>query len=151
MEHTIIDIDRAVVSYREDIALRGVSLSVEWGEFVGIVGPNGAGKTTLLTVINGMGKLVQGKVQVLGYSLGAGNGHAVRKKIGYVPQAANIDPRMPMSVREVVMVGRYGTLGLFHMPDKDDWRLVDKALEVVGMTHVPHRPIGNLSGASSSG
>jgi ABC-type Mn2+/Zn2+ transport system ATPase subunit len=146
MEHTIIDIDRAVVSYREDIALRGVSLSVEWGEFVGIVGPNGAGKTTLLTVINGMGKLVQGKVQVLGYSLGAGNGHAVRKKIGYVPQAANIDPRMPMSVREVVMVGRYGTLGLFHMPDKDDWRLVDKALELVGMTHLAHRPIGHLSG-----
>ena len=66
MNNTVIDIENAVVSYREDIALRGVSLRVKSGEFVGIVGPNGAGKTTLLTIVNGLGKLLNGRVSVLG-------------------------------------------------------------------------------------
>ena len=61
-------------------------------------------------------------------------------------QVENIDKRMPMSVREVVMIGRYGLLGLFHRPDKHDWAIVDAALEMVGMTHLAKRPIGHLSG-----
>jgi ABC-type cobalamin/Fe3+-siderophores transport system ATPase subunit len=141
-----IDIDNAVVSYREDIALRGVSLRVRPGEFVGIVGPNGAGKTTLLTIVNGMGKLINGRVCVLGYNITPGNGHALRKKVGYVAQVQNIDPRMPMNVREVAMIGRYGRLGLFRRPGKADWEIVDNALELVGMTHLARRPIGHLSG-----
>jgi ABC-type cobalamin/Fe3+-siderophores transport system ATPase subunit len=141
-----IDIDNAVVSYREDIALRGVSLKVRPGEFVGIVGPNGAGKTTLLTIVNGMGKLINGRVCVLGYNITPGNGHALRKKVGYVAQLQNIDPRMPMNVREVAMIGRYGRLGLFRRPGRSDWEIVDNALELVGMTHLARRPIGHLSG-----
>ena len=146
MNDTIIDIRDAVVSYREDIALRGVSLKVNSGEFVGIVGPNGAGKTTLITVINGLGKLLSGEVQALGYTLNRKNSHALRKKIGYMPQISNIDPRMPMNVREVVMIGRYGLLGLFKRPEKQDWKIVDEMLELVGMTHLAYRPIGHLSG-----
>jgi ABC-type Mn2+/Zn2+ transport system ATPase subunit len=146
MEHTVIDIQNAVVSYREDIALRGVSLKVKDGEFVGIIGPNGAGKTTLLTTVNGMGKLVSGHVWVLGHYLTAGNGHTLRKKVGYVAQLQNIDPRMPVYVRDVVMMGRYGLLGLLKKPGKEDWNIVDEALELVGMTHLAQRPIGHLSG-----
>lgn len=146
MSHTVIDIEKAVVSYREDIALRGVSLKVQSREFVGIVGPNGAGKTTLLTIVNGLGKLLQGQVSVLGYYLTPGNGHSLRKKVGYVPQVQNIDPRMPMNVREVVMIGRYGLLGLFRRPGRHDWKVVDEVLELVGMTHLARRPIGHLSG-----
>ena len=142
----IISIKNAVVSYREDVALRGVSLEVKAGEFVGIIGPNGAGKTTLLTVVNGLGRLLSGKVRVLGHYLTAGNGHSLRKKVGYVPQVQDIDPRMPMSVREVVMIGRYGLLGLFRRPGKHDWEIVDEVLELVGMTHLARRPIGHLSG-----
>jgi ABC-type cobalamin/Fe3+-siderophores transport system ATPase subunit len=123
-----------------------VSIKVGHGEFVGIVGPNGAGKTTLLTIVNGMGKLINGQVSVLGYSLPPGNGHSLRKKVGYVAQAENIDPRMPMNVREVAMIGRYGRLGLFRRPGKADWEIVDTALELVGMTHLARRPIGHLSG-----
>jgi len=141
-----IDIENAVVSYREDIALRGVSLKVRRGEFVGIVGPNGAGKTTLLTIVNGMGKLLQGKVRVLGFTLAPGNGHSLRKKVGYVAQVQSIDPRMPINVREVAMIGRYGRLGLFRKPERNDWKIVDMALELVGMTHLASRPIGHLSG-----
>ena len=142
----VITIDNAVVSYREDIALRGVSFRVSSEEFVGIIGPNGAGKTTLLTIVNGLGKLLSGQVWVLGHYLTPGNGHSLRKKVGYVPQVQNIDPRMPMNVREVVMIGRYGLLGLLRRPGKHDWEIVDEVLELVGMTHLAQRPIGHLSG-----
>ena len=146
MHNNVINIKNAVVSYREDIALRGVSLEVKSGEFVGIVGPNGAGKTTLLTIVNGLGRLLQGQVWVLGHHITPGNGHFLRKKVGYVPQVENIDPKMPMNVREVVMIGRYGLLGLFRRPSKNDWKVVDQALELVGMSHLAQRPIGHLSG-----
>ena len=146
MDMTIIDVDNAVVSYREDVALRGVSLQVRSGEFVGIIGPNGAGKTTILTIINGLGKLLHGNVRVLGHSLTPGNGHSLRKRVGYVAQVQNIDPRMPMSVRDVAMIGRYGLLGLFKRPKRRDWEIVDEALELVGMSYLSRRPIGHLSG-----
>ncbi len=146
MSNTVINIENAVVSYREDIALRGVSLRVKSGEFVGIVGPNGAGKTTLLTIVNGLGKLIHGQVQVLGHHVTPGSGHFLRKKVGYVAQAQNIDPRMPMNVREVAMIGRYGLLGLLRRPGEHDWKIVDEMLELVGMTHLARRPIGHLSG-----
>jgi len=146
MNDTVIKIQDAVVSYREDVALQGVSLEVRKGEFVGIIGPNGAGKTTLLTVINGLGKLVHGQAWVLGSRLNGGNGGNLRRCIGYVAQVENIDPRLPISVRETVMVGCYGRLGLFHSPTRGDWETVDKVLEMVGIAHVSQRPIGHLSG-----
>jgi len=146
MGDNVINIENAVVSYREDVALRGVSLKVKCEEFIGIIGPNGAGKTTLLTIVNGLGKLLSGGVWVLGHYLTPGNGHCLRKKVGYVPQVQNIDPRMPMNVREVAMIGRYGLLGLFRRPGKHDWKIVDEMLELVGMSRLARRPIGHLSG-----
>ncbi len=146
MNDTVIKIQDAVVSYREDVALQGVSLEVRKGEFVGIIGPNGAGKTTLLTVINGLGKLVHGQAWVLGSRLNGTNGSSLRKRIGYVAQVENIDPRLPINVRETVMVGCYGRLGLFHRPTRTHWETVDKVLEMVGMAHLSQRPIGHLSG-----
>ena len=146
MDNTVIKIQDAVVSYREDVALQGVSLDVRKGEFIGIIGPNGAGKTTLLTVINGLGKLVHGQAWVLGSRLNGRNSNNLRKRIGYVAQVENIDPRLPINVRETVMVGCYGRLGLFRRPTRAQWETVDEVLEMVGIAHLSQRPIGHLSG-----
>jgi ABC-type Mn2+/Zn2+ transport system ATPase subunit len=146
MDNTVIKIQDAVVSYREDVALQGVSLEVKKGEFIGIIGPNGAGKTTLLTVINGLGKLVHGQARVLGSCLNGTNSINLRKRIGYVAQVERIDPRLPISVRETVMVGCYGRLGLFHRPTRAQRERVDEVLEMVGIARLSQRPIGHLSG-----
>jgi len=146
MDDTVIRIRDAVVSYREDVALQGVSLEVKKGEFIGIIGPNGAGKTTLLTVINGLGKLVHGQAWVLGTRLNGGNHNNLRKRIGYVAQVERIDPRLPINVRETVTVGCYGCLGLFHRPGRAHREKVDEVLEMVGIAHLAERPIGHLSG-----
>ncbi len=146
MDSAVIKIDDAVVSYREDVALRGVSLKVNNGEFIGIIGPNGAGKTTLLTLVNGLGKLVRGNVCVLGHRLTPGNGHSLRKRIGYAAQVQDVDPRMPLSVDEVALLGRYGRLGLLRGPTAHDRKIAGEMLELVGMTHLAKRPIGHLSG-----
>lgn len=142
----IIQIENAVVSYRESIALRGVSLTVARGEFVAIIGPNGAGKTTLLTLVNGLAHLLQGRVQVLGREVNGRGHNELRKQVGYVAQVETVDRRMPVSVREAVMIGRYGLLGLLHRPTEHDWSLVDAALEMVGAAYLSGRPIGHLSG-----
>jgi len=146
MDNTVIKIQDAVVSYREDVALQGVSLEVKKGEFIGIIGPNGAGKTTLLTIVNGLGKLVHGQAWVLGSWLNGGNCINLRKRIGYVAQVERIDPRLPINVRETVMVGCYGRLGLFRRPTRTQWERVDEVLEMVGIAHLSQRPIGHLSG-----
>ncbi len=146
MNDTVIKIQDAVVSYREDVALQGVSLEVRKGEFIGIIGPNGAGKTTLLTVLNGLGKLIHGQAWVLGSRLNGRNSINLRKCIGYVAQVQNVDPRLPINVRETVMVGCYGRLGLFRRPTRAQWKAVDNVLDMVGMAHLSRRPIGHLSG-----
>lgn len=146
MKETIIEIKDARVSYREDIALRGVSLEVARGEFVGIVGPNGAGKTTLLTLVNGLGRILSGEVRVLGERFTRHGSHRLRCRVGYVPQVERIDPRLPVSVRDVVLMGRYGQLGLLRRPGARDHQVVTEALRLVGATHLAQRPIGHLSG-----
>lgn len=142
----VIRIENAVVSYRDSVALRNVSLTVSRGEFVGLIGPNGAGKTTLLTVVNGLARVQSGNIKVLGRDVNSRARHELRKYVGYVAQVVNIDKRMPVSAREVVMMGRYGRLGLFRRPSRYDWDLVDAALKSVGLEHLARRPIGHLSG-----
>ena len=146
MDDIVISIKDAVVSYREDVALQGICLEVRRGEFLGIIGPNGAGKTTLLTVINGLGKLVHGQAWVLGMLVNGRNRIKLRKRIGYVAQVEDIDPRLPINVRETVMVGCYGRLGLLRRPTKVQWENVERILDSVGIVHLSQRPIGHLSG-----
>ncbi len=139
-------LDRVSVTYYEHIALRDVSLDFHKGDFVGIIGPNGAGKTTLLTVINGLGHIRAGTVEVLGETANARSFGRLRKRIGYVAQYVSIDPRSPVNCFEAVMVGRLGRIGLRRRPGKRDTDIVDRMMELTRINHLRTRPVGQISG-----
>lgn len=125
--------------------LADISLSVGKGEFVIIGGPNGAGKTTLLETINGMLPITHGKAEVCGHNV-RGDGVQVRCRVGYLLQNFAFDPLTPFTVKEVVLMGRFGKIGLFRKPGKEDYEAVKKALHLLGIDDLAGRPIGHLSG-----
>lgn len=125
--------------------LTDISLSIGKGEFVVIGGPNGAGKTTLLETINGMLPITHGKATVCGQDVRE-DGVQVRCRVGYLLQNFAFDPLTPFTVEEVVLMGRYGTIGLFRKPGKQDYDAVQKALQLLGIEDLATRPIGQLSG-----
>ena len=128
------------VRYDSGIALENASFELNLGERLAVVGPNGAGKSTLLKVIAGVLSPTEGHVQIFGNEPG---GHIC---IAYVPQRNQVDWSFPVSVADVVMMGRVGQLGLFRNPKASDWELVNDALEVVRLTHLAKRQISQLSG-----
>lgn len=141
-----VEIEGATVSYRDHLALKNVSLKIERGSFLMVVGPNGAGKTTLLTLINGLGKRSGGGLKLFGRSIRGVRLGRLRQEIGYVPQGVTIDPRMPISVEEVVMLGRAGKIGMLRSPNADDFRIMNDVCELVGISGLRKKPIGCLSG-----
>ncbi|MGM0442009.1 MAG: metal ABC transporter ATP-binding protein [Elusimicrobiota bacterium] len=142
----IVEIDGVSVSYRESLALKEISLNIEKNDFLSVIGPNGAGKTTLLSVINGLGKITAGRVKIFGKILDKKTVTNIRKKVGYVPQILNIDPRMPVSVFEAVSIGRYGRRGLLQNLNHKDRQAIHRAFEMTGIEEFKERPVGHLSG-----
>ena len=135
-----LELAQVGVRYENNIALEDVTFQAQRGDQIAIVGPNGAGKSTLFNVITGIIKPIQGTVRVYG---SGPRGHIC---VGYVPQRNRIDWRFPVNVREVVMMGRTGKVGLLHRPGRADWLQVDDALARVGMWDFAQRQIGELSG-----
>jgi zinc transport system ATP-binding protein len=121
--------------------LEGINLSVKSNDFLGIIGPNGGGKSTLLKVILGLIKPSRGKVSVMGQTPEKG-----RKFIGYISQFNLFDRDFPISVFDVVLMGRYSKTGLFHRYSEEDKRIAIEALETVEMLDYKDRQIGKLSG-----
>ncbi|MFI0434388.1 MAG: metal ABC transporter ATP-binding protein [Parachlamydiaceae bacterium] len=142
IEHPpILTIQHLSVNYDKTPVLWDISLSIPSGLLVGIVGPNGAGKSTLIKAALGLVKPISGKVDFFGKPL-----KSVRQRVAYVPQRESVDWEFPVTVRDLVVMGRYGRLGLFHRPRAADWAAADHYLEVVGMAGYAHRQISQLSG-----
>ncbi|MGA9533353.1 MAG: metal ABC transporter ATP-binding protein [Anaerolineales bacterium] len=127
-------------SYDGRVALEGLNFCLESGSRVAVVGPNGAGKTTLFKVLAGILPPTAGRVHVHGHDPG---GHIC---VAYVPQRNEVDWAFPVSVADVVMMGRIREIGLFRWPRSADWSIVEKSLSSVGLEGVAKRQIGELSG-----
>ncbi|MGA0561649.1 manganese/iron ABC transporter ATP-binding protein [Ancylobacter sp. VNQ12] len=132
------------VTYRNGhTALRDASFAIPTGTITALVGVNGSGKSTLFKAIMGFVRLATGDISILGLGVDA----ALRRNlVAYVPQAEEVDWNFPVLVEDVVMMGRYGHMGLMRIPRAADRRAVTDALARVGMGDFRERQIGELSG-----
>lgn len=138
-----LEIHDLSVSYGEIRALKGCSLSLRTGAVTGLIGMNGSGKTTLFNTVMGAVRPTAGTVTVDGASAVAARAQG---RIAYMPQSENVDWDFPVSVAEVVMMGRYGHMGFTRRPRPTDREAVVHALERVGLADLAGRQIGRLSG-----
>ena len=137
-------VDDVTVTYRNGhTALTGASFAIPRGTITALVGVNGSGKSTLFKAIMGFVPLARGSVSIMGEQAGK----ALRRNVvAYVPQAEEVDWNFPILVEDVVMMGRYGHMNFLRIAGAKDRRMVDAALERVGMTAYRKRQIGELSG-----
>lgn len=136
----LLQLQNVTVRFGENTALHGIDLQINRGDQVAVVGPNGAGKSTFFNVIAGIIKPDRGSVRI------GGSGPGKHICIGYVPQRNRIDWRFPVTVADVVMMGRVAQIGLLRWPRRQDRERVQAALEQVGMAAFAKRQIGELSG-----
>lgn len=140
---TGVDVDGVTVAYHGVVALRDVSVRLRPGTICGLVGMNGSGKSTLFKAIMGFVTTQRGRVLVGGLLP-----CAVQKRglVAYVPQSEEVDWAFPVSVEDVVMMGRYGYMSPLRIPRRADREAVAQALDRVAMTDLAGRQIGELSG-----
>lgn len=129
------------VAYHQRPVLYGVDLAIPPGRLVGVMGPNGAGKSTLIKAIMGIVPPVGGWVKIFGEPA-----KKALTRVGYVPQRESVDWDFPVNVMDVVLMGRYGRLGLGRRPKTADREIARACLEKVGMLPYADRQIANLSG-----
>jgi manganese/iron transport system ATP-binding protein len=139
-DQPILDVNHLTVQFDGHVALEEVTFHLHVGERVAVVGPNGAGKSTLFKVIAGVLSVSSGEVNVYGSSSGR---HSC---IAYIPQRSQVDWHFPVSVADVVMMGRAAKMKPFIPPGKHNQAIVKHALETVGMQDLASRQISQLSG-----
>src|SRR5579864_8181579 len=123
-----LEIEQLTVNYDNTAVLWDINFCIPAGKSVGIIGPNGAGKSTLLKASLGLLNPVSGKIKFFGEPLSK-----VRQRVAYIPQRSAIDWTFPITAFDVVLMGRYGRLGLFKWARAKDRLAAKKALEMVGM------------------
>ncbi|MDA8218337.1 MAG: metal ABC transporter ATP-binding protein [Dehalococcoidales bacterium] len=140
-ETTTLEVRGFTVGYDDRLAVDGVTMAVPAGKRVAVVGPNGAGKSTLF-------KGMLGLIPVRGgQALFGGQAMARRlRQVAYIPQHEDIDWRFPVTVMDVVLMGRYGHLGWFRRPGPKDRQIAKGLLAEMGIAHLADRPIADLSG-----
>lgn len=140
----VIQIRDLSLRFNDTLILEDISVDIQEGRYVGILGPNGAGKSSFLKIILGLVKPSQGEVRVFGEPP-----RRLRRKghlVGYLPQRPLGNPHFPISVLDVVLMGRYGHIGLLNRPRARDKDIARQNLARVGILHLADRLIGELSG-----
>lgn len=139
--HSSLDCEHVSVYYHQQPVLWDLSLKIPEGRLAAIIGPNGAGKSTLLKTIIGSITPLSGSILCLGHAY-----DKVKRKIAYVPQKESIDWDFPITVLEVVMMGRYHQLGLFKWKRQADDLAAREALRALEIEDLADKQIGELSG-----
>ena len=134
MNKEIIKLNNVTIGYGKEVVVSGINLTVYENDFIGIVGPNGAGKTTLLKTLLGNLKLLGGTI------------YKDSLRFGYVPQRDTVQPLLPYSVFDVVMMGRYSLSGIFKRITETDRKIVEESLSYVGLSDLKHKNYNSLSG-----
>lgn len=140
---TAINAENVTVHYGQTLALDDVSVDIPAAQICGLLGMNGSGKSTLFKALMGLVKPDHGSIRLLGRAPRQARREGL---IAYVPQSEAVDWTFPVTVADVVMMGRYGHLGLTRRPRAADRAAVAAALERVGLTELSGNPIGALSG-----
>jgi manganese/iron transport system ATP-binding protein len=139
-----LEVRNVTVTYPNgNVALRDASFRLEGGTVCALVGINGSGKSTLFRAIMGFVRPTRGDVRIAGGDVTAAQ---KRSLVAYVPQSEEVDWTFPVSVWDVVMMGRYGHMNLLRLPRAEDRRIVEESLARVGMSDFRERQIGELSG-----
>ncbi|MEY2665608.1 MAG: hypothetical protein RLZZ480_713 [Candidatus Parcubacteria bacterium] len=143
MKDIAISLQDVNVRYGNNLALANASINIPYHSFTGVIGMNGAGKSTLFKAIMGLVKPTSGTITICGDDPKTAQKHG---HVAYVPQSELVDWDFPVSVYEVVMMGRIGTQNIFKTASDVDHDAVKTALERVNMTNFKNRQIGELSG-----
>lgn len=140
----IISIENVSFAYNKENVLQDIILSIDEGDFVGIIGCNGSGKSTLMKLLIGQLNPSKGKIKLFSEDLDKSNN---LNKIGYVPQISlSSGANFPATVEEIVMANLYSKVGFMKFPKKEHKQKVKEALKIVNMQDYSKRLIGNLSG-----
>jgi zinc transport system ATP-binding protein len=138
----VIDLAGVTFGYTATPVVEDVSLTIDSGEYVAIVGPNGSGKSTLMQLVLGLLEPDTGTARLFGERADRFDDG---ERVGYVAQQASVAKEMPITVREVVKMGRFPHVG-FGWLSSEDWAIVDDALATVGMSAFADRRVTQLSG-----
>lgn len=136
----IVELENVYFAYTNVPVLEDINITIKQNDFLSIIGPNGGGKTTILRIILGLLEPDKGKVYVFGTPP-----KKARKQIGYLPQHITFDFDFPISVSEVVLMGRLGKRGIGRKYTETDISVCMAALEKVGMQQYRNNEIGKLS------
>ena len=140
----ILSIENLYFRYNSRDVLSDITFSISTGDYIGLVGPNGSGKTTLIKVVLGLLKPHSGKITLFGDDAGAFSGW---HKIGYLPQKISaLNPRFPATVSEVVAMGLLSKKSFPKHMNRSDNTTVDSILDLLDITNLRNKPIGELSG-----
>ncbi|MFC7027109.1 metal ABC transporter ATP-binding protein [Halomicroarcula sp. GCM10025324] len=138
----VIELEDVAFGYTATPVVEDISLRIDRGEYVAVVGPNGSGKSTLLRLMLGLNRPDSGQARLFG---APSHRFDDGSRIGYVAQHASASKEMPITVREVVKMGRFPHVGFGRLSQRD-WQIVDRALDTVGMTAFADRRVTQLSG-----
>jgi len=143
LENREIDIELSGVRFAYNGSgpvLEGVSLSVPRGEFLAVIGPNGGGKSTLLRLILGLLEPQEGTVRLLGRPP-----RESVQRVGYVPQETNLNREFPISVEDVVLMGRFSGAAMRWIPSSEDRQVAEEVMERLGVLDLRRKRVGELS------